>query len=72
MSFLDSVWIITCTLIIIIILGTDPKNPSNNIGNNQMSIFFSSVSEGQKFLQQSNYFLIISFFLLTLGISYFS
>jgi protein translocase SecG subunit len=71
MTLVENIWVLTSVLIIVIILGTDPKNPANNIGNQQMSVFFSSVTDGQRFIQKLNWFLIITFFLLTLSLSYF-
>ena len=71
MTILEKVWILVTISIISIILLTDPKASISGAWGNQLSTVFASASDGQKFIKQLNWALIITFFLLTLSLSYF-
>ena len=71
MSIIENIWILITVSIIFLILSTDPKTPSNGgSGNNQLSMFFSSTTQGQKSLRMFIWLLITSFYLLSLILSY--
>nr|YP_009550158.1 Ycf47 [Tisochrysis lutea]YP_009873549.1 hypothetical chloroplast RF47 [Isochrysis galbana]AUM82466.1 Ycf47 [Tisochrysis lutea]QKW88432.1 hypothetical chloroplast RF47 [Isochrysis galbana] len=72
MSIYENIWIVTSLLIIIIILSTDPKSSTSNIGDNTISFMFSSITESQKFLRNFSWFLIVTFYFLTVLINYFN
>jgi protein translocase SecG subunit len=71
MTLLEKIWLLTSISIIGIILSTDPKSSTTSAWGNQLSTVFASASDGQKFIKQLNWFLIVTFFLLTLSLSYF-
>jgi protein translocase SecG subunit len=68
-TVIENIWVLTSILIIVFILGSDPKSPANNIGTQQVAGFFSSTSESQQFIKRINWFLIIIFFVLSLVLS---
>ena len=70
MTLLEKVWIGVCSSIIFIILSTDPKNSTTSAWGNQLSTIFASASEGQNFIKQLNWALILAFFLITVCLSY--
>ena len=65
MGWLEKIWILIGSLIIFIILSTDPKNSITGTQRNQA--LFASASDGQKFIQRLNWLLIITFFLTLLS-----
>ena len=72
MTILEKIWILISVAIIFIILLTEPKTPVGNTSfGSQFSGLFESASDGQKFIKQLNWILIVSFFLITTALSYF-
>jgi len=71
MNLLEKLWVIVSVSIIFIILSTDPKSSITGTWNNQLSTVFASTSDGQKFIKNLNWLLIIIFLLLTVSLSYF-
>ena len=69
MSILESLWLLTGLLIIFLILLTDPKSASRGFGSNELTVLFSSVTEGQKFIRNLTWILILSFVIVTLMIN---
>ena len=72
MTLIEKFWILISISIIFIILSNNPKSSIGSTKDNPLSIIFSSASEGQKFIHQLNWMLIIVFFLLTVSLSYFA
>lgn len=68
MKLTESIWVLIGLLLILIILLTDPKSPTAGVGSNELTMLFSSATEGQKFLRNVAWFLITSFIILTLVI----
>ena len=66
MNITESFWVLIGLLLILIILLTDPKSSVGGVGVNELTTIFSSATEGQKFLRNFAWFLIISFIILTL------
>lgn len=71
MTLLEKIWILTSFLIIFLILSMDPKASIAGTWSTQLSTIFGSTSEGQNFIKQLNWILIIVFFLLTISLNYF-
>ena len=72
MSIIENIWILTTLVIIVFVLSTDPKTPSSGGSeNNQLSMLFSSVSEGQKSIRTFIWILITCFYVLSLLTSYY-
>ena len=69
---LEKIWVLISISIILIILLTDPKSSINGTWSNQISTIFASASEGQKFIKQLSWVLIIMFYVITLSLSYFT
>ena len=69
MNITQNLWIFISLLIIFLILVTDPKSSSRGFGSNELSMLFSSVTEGQKFIRNLTWGLIVSFIILTLVIN---
>jgi len=69
MSTLESLWILIGFLIIVLILLTDPKSASRGLGSNELTVLFSSATEGQIFIRNVTWSLIASFTILTLIIN---
>lgn len=70
MTLIEKIWILLSISIIFIILSTDPKTSISGTWGNQLSSVFASTSDGQKFIKQLNWVLIIAFFVLTVSLSY--
>nr|YP_010393405.1 hypothetical chloroplast RF47 [Gephyrocapsa oceanica]YP_010393625.1 hypothetical chloroplast RF47 [Gephyrocapsa ericsonii]YP_010393735.1 hypothetical chloroplast RF47 [Gephyrocapsa parvula]YP_277353.1 hypothetical chloroplast RF47 [Emiliania huxleyi]AAX13852.1 hypothetical chloroplast RF47 [Emiliania huxleyi]AEI29514.1 hypothetical chloroplast RF47 [Emiliania huxleyi]UPY82414.1 hypothetical chloroplast RF47 [Emiliania huxleyi]UPY82744.1 hypothetical chloroplast RF47 [Emiliania huxleyi]UP len=70
MSIYENVWILISLVIIVLILSTDPKSSTNSIGNNNITLMFSSISESQKFIRNFSWILIVAFYFLTVLLSY--
>jgi len=70
MVFLEKIWILVSVAIIFIILSTDPKASISGAWGSQLSNVFASASDGQKFIKQLNWALIVVFFIITLILSY--
>ena len=68
MTLIEQIWIILSIALIGIILITTQTNSVSN--SNNLSLVFSNASEGQKNFRKFTWFLVISFFILTLLISY--
>ena len=69
MRIVESLWILIGSLIIFLILLTDPKSAARGLGNNELTVFFSSVTEGQAFIRNFTWSLIAAFTILTLYIN---
>jgi protein translocase SecG subunit len=69
MGIEEKIWAILGCLIIFIILITDPKSSTNNVGNGKLTVMFSSITEGQRFLRKLTWLLITIFILLTIIIN---
>ena len=65
MGIEEKIWAILGCLIIFIILITDPKSSTNNVGNGKLTVMFSSITEGQRFLRKLTW-LLITIFILSL------
>ena len=72
MSILESAWFVVALLIILIILSTDPKTNSGVSQSNQMTMFFTSVSDSQLFLRRFTWLMIFVFIFLSILLSYFN
>lgn len=72
MNILESIWILTTVLIILSILSTDPKSSSTGSSNNQLSLIFTSTSDGQKALRNFTWLLISIFFTSSILLSYYA
>ncbi len=72
MSLIEIFWFLTIILIIFIILSTDPKSSISGAQNNQLTMLFTSASEGQNFLRKFTWLAIIIFLILTVLLSYFN
>ena len=72
MSILESAWFVVALLIIVIILSTDPKTNSGVSQSNQMTMFFSSISDSQIFLRRFTWLMIFVFLFLSILLSYFN
>jgi protein translocase SecG subunit len=72
MNILESIWVVVTVLIISVILLTDPKNTNTGSSNNQLSLIFTSTSDGQKLLRKITWFMISIFYISSLLISYYS
>ena len=72
MSILESAWFVVALLIIVIILSTDPKTNSGVSQSNQMTMFFSSISDSQLFLRRFTWLMIFVFIFLSILLSYFN
>jgi protein translocase SecG subunit len=72
MNILESIWIVITVLIITVILVTDPKSTNTGSSNNQLSLIFTSTSDGQKLLRKITWFMISIFYISSLLISYYS
>ena len=70
MTILESIWFVTTILIVGLILSSDPKSESTGSGSNQLSLIFTSTSDGQKALRTFTWFLISIFFTLSILLSY--
>ena len=69
MSIIESLWILIGLLIIFLILLTDPKSAARGFGSNELTILFSSVTEGQAFIRNVTWSLIALFVIFTLVIN---
>ena len=69
MRVVESLWILIGSSIIFLILLTDPKSAARGLGNNELTVFFSSVTEGQAFIRNFTWSLIAVFTILTLYIN---
>ena len=49
MNILESLWVLIGLFIILLILLTDPKSASRGLGSNELTVLFSSATEGQIF-----------------------
>jgi len=65
MTFLDSLWFVVASLIILLILSMDPKSATGGISMNEVPTLFTSATDGQKFLQRVTWALILTFVVLT-------
>lgn len=72
MSILEITWFSVALLIIFIILSTDPKSNSGGAQSNQMTMFFSSVSDTQIFVRRFTWLMIFVFLFLSILLSYFN
>ena len=72
MSILESAWFVVALFIIVIILSTDPKTNSGVSQSNQMTMFFTSVSDSQLFLRRFTWLMIFVFIFLSILLSYFN
>jgi protein translocase SecG subunit len=69
MGIEEKIWSILGLAIIAIILATDPKNSTSGVDNGKLTVMFSSITEGQKFLRKLTWGFISIFFVLTIVIS---
>ena len=72
MNILESIWFITIILLVGIILSTDPKSASNGSGDGQLSLIFTSTSDGQKALRSFTWVLVSIFLTLSILLSYYA
>jgi protein translocase SecG subunit len=72
MGILESIWFITIVLLVGIILSTDPKSANNGSGGNQLSLIFTSTSDGQKALRSFTWVLVSIFLTLSVLLSYYA
>jgi len=72
MPFLEKFWFLLTLLIIFLILLTDTKSPTSGSWDNKVTSIFTTASEGQKFLTTLIWVLIITLFILSLLLSFFS
>lgn len=71
MTIIENIWIVLTITIILFVLSSDPKTPSNGgAGTNQANII-SSVSEKQNSIRTFIWILITGFYILSLLISYY-
>lgn len=68
MTLTESIWVLVILLLILIILLTDPKSSAAGVDSNELTMLFSSATEGQEFLQNVAWALITGFIILTLVI----
>ena len=69
MNILESLWVLIGLFIIFLILLTDPKSASRGLGSNELTVLFSSATEGQTFIRNFTWSLIATFIILTLNIN---
>ena len=72
MNAIEIFWFFTVIIIIITILSTDPKSSISGAQNNQLTMLFSNVSDGQNFIRKFTWLAVIAFFILTVLLSYFN
>lgn len=70
MNICENIWLLNSLLIIILVLSTDPKSSTSGIGDTSISFMFSSISESQKFVRNFSWFLVVTFYSLTILINY--
>ena len=70
MAIVEKIWAVLGLAIIFLILITDPKSSTSSIGNNELTMMFTSITEGQKFLRKFTWILVTVFFFLTIVINY--
>jgi protein translocase SecG subunit len=66
MNLLEIIWVILVILIIIVILITDPKN--SKIGIN--STVIANNLDSQRFIRNFTWFMVVTFYFLTIYINY--
>ena len=69
MDLFESSWFLVSSLIIVIILITDPKSSLTSSNTNAVLGLFSSPSSGQQFIYNFSAVLILLFFVLTTALS---
>ena len=69
MTGLEILWLFLAFVIIFIILSTDPKSASGDIGDNNSTVLFLSVTESQKFFRSFTWSLVFLFYIATLLIN---
>jgi protein translocase SecG subunit len=69
MDLFESSWFLVSSLIIVIILITDPKSSLTGSNTNAVLGLFSSPSSGQQFIYNFSAVLILLFFVLTTALS---
>ena len=72
MNTLEGIWIVLSILIIGIILSSDPKSTNTGSNNNQLSLIFTSESDGQKALRNITWIMISIFYVSSLLLSYYT
>jgi protein translocase SecG subunit len=72
MNTLEGIWIVLSILIIGIILSSDPKSTNTGSNNNQLSLIFTSASDGQKALRNITWIMISIFYVSSLLLSYYT
>ena len=72
MNILECIWFVLSILIIGIILSSDPKNTTSGSNNNQLSLIFTSTSDGQKALRSFTWVLVSIFLTLSVLLSYYA
>jgi len=70
MGLVGTLWSIIAILIIFLILATDPKSASSNVGGENFTSLFNNQTEGRNFIRSLTWFLIASFYLCTIGMNY--
>jgi len=70
MGLVGTIWFIIAILIIFLILATDPKSASSNIGGENLTSLFNNQTEGRNFIRNLTWFLIAGFYLCTIVMNY--
>lgn len=69
---LENAWFLIITILVGIILTTDPKTSIVGAQTSQLNMLFSSASAGKKFFQTLTWILILMFYTTTLLLSYYN
>ena len=69
---LENAWFLIITILIGIILTTDPKTSIVGTQTSELNMLFSSASAGKRFFQTLTWILILLFYTITLLLSYFN